>query len=42
MRHPNRSLNFCGKGGILSPLRCESDLKVDGEPCVFESAAPVT
>ena len=24
------------------PLRCESDLKVDGEPCVFESAAPVS
>ena len=24
------------------PLRFESDLKVDGEPCVFESAAPVS
>ena len=30
------------KGGILSPLRFESDLKVDGEPCGFESTAPVT
>ena len=23
---------FCGKRGILSPLCCKSDLKVDGKP----------